>query len=63
MKMTTVGIDLAKTVFQIHGENDDGKPVFRKKLDRSMMLEFFIQLPPCLIGWKLVAARTTGHES
>ena len=50
MRMTTVGIDLAKTVFQIHGEDDHGKPVLRKKLDRSKMLEFFIQLPPCLIG-------------
>src|ERR1700712_4131516 len=50
MKMTTVGIDLAKTVFQLHGEDDHGKPVLRKKLDRSKMLEFFIQLPPCLIG-------------
>src|ERR1700712_175625 len=50
MKMTTVGIDLAKTVFQLHGEDDHGKPVLRKKLDRSKMLAFFIQLPPCLIG-------------
>ena len=46
MKMTTVGIVLAKTVFQIHGEDNYGKLVLRKKLDRSMMLEFFI----CPIG-------------
>jgi transposase len=50
MKTTTVGIDLAKTVFQIHGVDDDGKLVLRKRLDRSKMLEFFVKLPPCLIG-------------
>lgn len=50
MKITTVGIDLAKNVFQIHGVDDHGKPVLRKKLDRSKMLEFFIKLQPCLIG-------------
>jgi transposase len=50
MKTTTIGIDLAKTVFQIHGVDDHGKPVLRKRLDRSKMLEFFVKLPPCLIG-------------
>jgi hypothetical protein len=38
MKKTTIGIDLAKTVFQIHGVDDHGKPVLRKRLDRSKML-------------------------
>ena len=50
MKTTTIGIDLAKTVFQIHGVDDHGKPVLRKRLDRSKMLEFFVKLSPCLIG-------------
>jgi len=50
MKITTIGIDLAKNVFQIHGVDDHGKAVLRKKLDRSKMAEFFIKLPPCLIG-------------
>jgi len=50
MKITTIGIDLAKTVFQIHGVDDHGKPVLRKKLDRSKMLVFFVKLQPCLIG-------------
>src|SRR5476651_2196482 len=50
MKITTVGIDLAKNVFQIHGVDDHGKPVLRKKLDRSKMLVFFVKLQPCLIG-------------
>lgn len=35
MKTTTIGIDLAKTVFQIHGVDDHGKAVMRKRLDRS----------------------------
>jgi transposase len=46
MKTTTIGIDLAKTVFQIHGMDDHVKPVLRKKLDRSKMLEFFFKLSP-----------------
>jgi transposase len=41
MKTTTIGIELAKTGFQIHGVDDHGKPVLRKRLDRSKMLEFF----------------------
>ncbi|MFC5474608.1 IS110 family transposase [Paraherbaspirillum soli] len=50
MKITTIGIDLAKSVFQIHGVDSHGKAVLRKKLSRAKMLEFFIKLPPCLIG-------------
>ncbi len=50
MKITTVGIDLAKNVFQIHGSNEKGKKVFNKPLKRHQVLTFFIQLPPCLIG-------------
>ena len=50
MKITTIGIDLAKNVFQIHGVDDHGKPILRKKLDRSKMLGFFVKLQPCLIG-------------
>jgi transposase len=50
MKTTTIGINLAKTVFQIYGVDDHGKTVLRKRLDRSKMLEFFVKLSPCLIG-------------
>jgi transposase len=49
MKTTTIGIDLAKTVFQIHCVDDHGKPVLRKRLDRSKMLEFFVDLSSCVI--------------
>ncbi|KRB87036.1 hypothetical protein ASE07_20755 [Noviherbaspirillum sp. Root189] len=50
MKIATVGIDLARNVFQIHGIDGHGKAVLCKKLDRSKMLEYFIKLQPCLIG-------------
>ena len=50
MKITTIGIDLAKNVFQIHGANEHGKPVLRKQLRRDQISVFFANLPPCLIG-------------
>ncbi len=50
MKVTTVGIDLAKQVFQIHGVDEHGKAIIKKQLRRAQMAEFFINLPPCLIG-------------
>lgn len=50
MKIRTIGIDLAKTVFQIHGVDRHGKVVARKTLKRSQMLEYFAKLEPCLIG-------------
>jgi transposase len=50
MKITTVGIDLAKSVFQIHGVDERGKAQLRKQLKRSEVLKFFANLPVCLIG-------------
>jgi transposase len=50
MKITTIGIDLAKEVFQIHGVDDHGKTVLRKQLRRNKMTNFFANLEPCLIG-------------
>ncbi len=55
MKITTVGIDLAKTVFQVHGVDERGKPLFNRKLRRSQVLVFFAQLAPCLIGMEACA--------
>lgn len=49
-QVTTIGIDLAKNVFHVHGVNKHGKHVLRKKLSRKKMLLFFTQLSPCLIG-------------
>jgi len=50
MKITTIGVDLAKEVFQIHGVNAHGKTMLRKQLRRNKMTKFFANLEPCLIG-------------
>jgi transposase len=50
MKVTTVGIDLAKNVFQLHGVNEFGKTVIKKQLRRDQVSEYFVNLPACLIG-------------
>jgi transposase len=50
MQITTVGIDLAKNVFQVHGANERGKAVLRKQLRRDQVAAFFANLPKCLIG-------------
>ncbi len=50
MKITTVGIDLAKNLFQVHGVDERGKTVLKKQLKRDQMMAFFTNLPACLIG-------------
>jgi len=50
MNVTTVGIDLAKNVFHLHGVDKRGKVVFRKRLSRRKLLGFVANLPRCLIG-------------
>src|SRR5271165_1275723 len=50
MKVTRLGFDIAKRVFQVHGVDENGKVRVRKTLAREKVLEYFAQLPPCLIG-------------
>lgn len=50
MKITTIGLDLAKNVFQVHGADERGKAVLRKQLRREQITTFFANLEPCLIG-------------
>ena len=50
MNITTIGIDIAKRFFQIHGVNANGKTVLRKKLIRDQVLNFMSNLPKCLVG-------------
>ena len=50
MNITRIGIDLAKTVFQVHGVDERGKTVLRKQLRRAQLLEFFAKLRRCVIG-------------
>lgn len=49
-EIITVGLDLAKNVFQVHGADGTGRAVLRKKLRRMQVLEFFSQLPPCVVA-------------
>ena len=56
MKITTVGIDLAKNVFQVHGIDERGKAVLRKQLRRAQVAVFFGNLPPCVIGMEACAS-------
>lgn len=56
MKITTIGIDLAKNVFQVHGVDAHGKTVLKKQLKRDQVANFFIQLEPCLIGMEACAS-------
>lgn len=56
MKITTVGIDLAKNVFQVHAVDEDGKVALRKQLKREQMATFFVNLPSCLVGMEACAS-------
>ena len=55
MQITTIGLDIAKNVFQVHGIDAAEKVVVRKQLRRSQVLAFFKALPPCLIGMEACA--------
>jgi transposase len=55
MQITTIGLDIAKNVFQVHGINASEKVVVRKQVRRSQVLEFFKALPPCLVGMEACA--------
>ncbi len=56
MEITTIGLDLAKNVFQVHGVNERGRSVLRKQLKRDQVAPFFANLPPCLIGIEACAS-------
>jgi transposase len=70
MQVTTIGLDIAKNVFQVHGIDAGEKVVVRKQLRRSQVIAFFAALPPCLIGMEACATahywarelRKLGHE-
>src|SRR5258705_211771 len=59
MEITTIGLDLAKNFFQVHGIDAAGVPIVRKALRRSQMLPFFSRLSPCLVGME--ACGTSHH--
>ncbi|GLO68681.1 hypothetical protein MACH17_01980 [Phaeobacter inhibens] len=49
-EIITVGLDLAKNVFQVHGADRAGRAILRKKLRRGQVLKFFGQLPACVVA-------------
>lgn len=54
-ELATVGIDLAKSVFQVHGVDENGRVLVRRQLRRGQLLAFFQKLPPCLVGMEACA--------
>jgi transposase len=55
MQVTTIGLDLAKSIFQVHGVDATGRPVLRRRLRRGEVLGFFAKLSPCLVGLEACA--------
>lgn len=70
MKITTVGVDLAKSVFSVHGVDEHGRTALRKTVRRGKLLELFAQLPACVVGMEACSGaqhwarelRKLGHE-
>jgi len=58
-EVSTIGLDIAKSVFQIHGVDVEGAVVIRKRVNRAKVLEFFAALPSCLVG---IEACPTAHH-
>ena len=54
-QIITIGLDIAKNVFQVHGIDEEGVVVVRRKLRRRPVLAFFGRLPPCLVGLEACA--------
>ena len=48
--VTTIGLDIAKSVFQVHGVDADGNVILRRQLKRRYVLAFFEKMPPCPVG-------------
>lgn len=71
MEITTIGVDLAKNVFQVHGMNAHGKTVVRKRLSREKFLTFFANLPPCMVAMEACGSsnfwarrlKSVGHDA
>ena len=58
-EVITIGLDIAKSVFQAHGVDEAGAVVIRKRVSRAKLLEFFASLQPCLVG--IEACPATHH--
>src|SRR4051794_19677072 len=58
-EVSTIGLDIAKSVFQVHGVDAGGEVVVRRRIGRAKVLEFFADLPPCVVGMEACA---TAHQ-
>ena len=71
MEIMTIGVDLAKNVFQVHGMNAHGNTIVRKRLSRDKFLTFFANLPPCMVAMEACGSsnvwarylRALGHDA
>ena len=61
--VTTIGLDIAKSIFQVHGVDAEGKVLVRRKLKRRYVVAFFQKLPRCLVGSRPAHHRTIGHAN
>ena len=55
MPTTTIGLDIAKHVFQVHGVDAQGNPLIKRRLRRADVHRFFAGLPPCVVGLEACA--------
>ena len=70
MTVKTIGLDLAKEVFQVHGISENGRVIFNKAIKRAKLLAFFEALPPCTVGMEACGSshhwgrtlRLLGHD-
>jgi hypothetical protein len=62
-EVSTIGLDIAKSVFQVHGVDDAGAVVIRRRISRAKVLEFFGGLSPCLIGGHRTGCRDRRLEA
>jgi transposase len=56
MVAMTTGVDLAKSVVQLHGVDSSGRMMLRRRLSRGRLLDLFTQLPPCRVGMEACAS-------
>jgi transposase len=61
--ITTIGLDIAKSVFQVHGVDAVGEVVIRRQLKRRWVLAFFQKQQPCLVGIEACASATIGRAN
>ena len=63
MRVTTIGLDLAKNIFQVHGVTADGTTLFNRPVPRAQLLKFFEKQPLALLEWRRAPQAITGPAS